>query len=82
MKQIQKILLILGIIFGLVLYLLVDAFLLAPRKVTVRYQTLTSDKIPQDLSNTKILFVSDIYYGNHMNQSRLQASGYNQSYLS
>ena len=47
MKQIQKILLILGIIFGLVLYLLVDAFLLAPRKVTaVSYthlgiQTLT-----------------------------------------
>ena len=72
MKQIQKILLILGIIFGLVLYLLVDAFLLAPRKFTVRYQTLTSDKIPQDLNNTKILYVSDIYYGNHMNQSRLQ----------
>ncbi|MBF1090648.1 MAG: metallophosphoesterase, partial [Solobacterium sp.] len=39
---------------------------------TVRYQTLTSNKIPQDLNNTKILYVSDIYYGNHMNQSRLQ----------
>ena len=72
MKQIQKILLILGIIFGLILYLLVDAFLLSPSKFTVRYQTLTSDKIPQDLNNTKILYVSDIYYGNHINQSRLQ----------
>ena len=72
MKQIQKILLILGIIFGLILYLLVDAFLLSPSKFTVRYQTLTSNKIPQDLNNTKILYVSDIYYGNHMNQSRLQ----------
>ena len=72
MKQIQKILLILGIIFGLILYLLVGAFLLSPSKFTVRYQTLTSNKIPQDLNNTKILYVSDIYYGNHMNQSRLQ----------
>lgn len=61
----------------LVLALIVAGFLfyaiyLSPEKVTLKYESISSTKIPDSLDNVTIGYFSDIYYLEFMDQERLQ----------
>ncbi len=71
-KPLQKIigLLIFLILLSSILYY--DAVSVAPTRFTVRYETIRSDSIPRQLDDVSILFISDIYYNQHMDEQRFQ----------
>lgn len=72
MKIWHKILLLVAtllIICGVFTY---DAFYSAPSRFDVRYETLESIYIPAQLSDTTILFFSDLDYGDYMDEERLE----------
>lgn len=56
---------------ALVLYTLYSAFFSAPKKITVRREVLSSDKIPSSMDGIEIVFFSDLEYGLFMDESRL-----------
>lgn len=71
MKKITKVLGIIVIILFLVIFLLVDSFFVAPARFVTRKETITDEKIPEQLNNMNILFFSDLKYGIFMNEERL-----------
>ena len=71
MKKITKVLGIIVIILFLVIFLLVDSFFVAPARFVTRKETITDEKIPEQLNNMNILFFSDLKYGIFMNEDRL-----------
>lgn len=71
MKKITKVLGIIVIILFLVIFLLVDSFFVAPARFITRKETITDEKIPEQLDNMNILFFSDLKYGIYMNEERL-----------
>lgn len=71
MKKITKVLGIIVIILVLVIFLLVDSFFVAPARFVTRKETITDEKIPEQLNNMNILFFSDLKYGIFMNEERL-----------
>lgn len=72
MKVIYKILIVLALIVGIVGALTYDAFYSAPTRYTVRYETLTSAAIPEQMDGISILFFSDLDYNKFMNEERLE----------
>lgn len=70
MKVWQKILLLFSILVFLVGGLYYDTFYVAPSRFRVRYETITSTKIPKQLNDVNILFFSDVHYNNFMNEER------------
>lgn len=40
-------------------------------RVNLSYQTISSSKIPEDMNDLKIAFISDIKYNEYMNKERL-----------
>ncbi len=71
MKKTTKILGIIVIILALVAFLLIDSFFVAPTRFTKRTETISSEKIPEQLDNMNIVFFSDLKYGTYMNEERL-----------
>ena len=71
MKIWQKILLLLGIILLLTGSMLYDAYYAAPKRITPRYVTLSSESIPEQLDEVTILFFSDLNYHHFFNKERL-----------
>ncbi len=71
MKKITKVLGIIVIILFLVIFLLVDSFFVAPARFVTRKETITDEKIPEQLNNMNILFFSDLKYGIFMDEDRL-----------
>ncbi len=71
MKKITKVLGIIVIILFLVIFLLVDSFFVAPARFVTRKETITDEKVPEQLDNMNILFFSDLKYGIYMNEDRL-----------
>lgn len=71
MKKITKVLGIIVIILFLVIFLLVDSFFVAPTRFVTRKETITDEKIPEQLNNMNILFFSDLKYGIFMDEDRL-----------
>lgn len=71
MKIVYKILLVLGLIIGICGALAYDAFYSAPTRYTVRYETLTSQAIPEQMDDISILFFSDLEYNHFMDETRL-----------
>ena len=71
MKIWQKI----GIVAGLLLFfggvLAYDAFFTAPKRWTIRTETISSIYIPSSLDDLDILFFSDLDYGRYMNAARM-----------
>ena len=72
MSILKKVLIVFTILVVLVASLAFDAFYSAPSRFTVRYETLESIYIPEGLSDTSILFFSDLKYGPFMKEQRLQ----------
>ncbi len=68
----KKIVLILAAIALLISLSAYDAFYSAPSRITVRYETLQSIYIPDQLDDVQILFFSDLKYGTYMDQERTQ----------
>ena len=72
MKQkILKVLIVLlsiAIIFAGILYY---AIYISPERVNIKYDTITSTKIPKSLDSVTIGYFSDVYYKSFMNEERL-----------
>ncbi|MBR4161980.1 MAG: metallophosphoesterase [Solobacterium sp.] len=73
MKPLTKILILLGLIGAIAGFLTYDAFNIAPKRYATRHETLSDEKIPQQLNDINILFFSDLEYGTFMNQERLDS---------
>ncbi len=71
MKILTKILLLLGIILLLASSMMYDAYYAAPKRITPRYVTLSSESIPAQLDEVTILFFSDLNYHHFFNRQRL-----------
>ena len=71
-KILIRILLILVLISGIGLSLYYDAWYAAPSRYGIRYETLSSVFIPDQMDNVSILFFSDLDYNRFMNKERLE----------
>ena len=49
-----------------------DSVKFAPSRFNIRREQLSSDKIPSQLDNVRILYFSDLKYGSYMDDERLQ----------
>ncbi len=49
-----------------------DAYFFATKRITVNYETLSSSKIPEDLSGMGIAVFGDLEYGEYLDQNRLK----------
>lgn len=70
-KIVYGILIVLFIIVFMALAMLYGAFYSAPSQFLVRYETLDSVFIPQQMDDVTILFFSDLDYGTFMDEKRL-----------
>lgn len=68
MKLLCGLLALVLIVAGFLFY----AIYISPEKLTIKYESITSNKIPTSLDNVTIGYFSDIYYLEFMNQERLQ----------
>ena len=68
-----RIFILLALITAIVFFLIMDANSFAPRRFTIRRQTLESETIPRDMDGMNILFFSDLEYGTFMDETRLAA---------
>lgn len=68
LKKVLVILLCLCILVGAIAF---DAFYSAPSRFVVRYETISSIYIPEDLNDMSVLFFSDLEYGEFMDENRL-----------
>ena len=71
MKKTTKILGIIVVLLSLTIFLLIDSFFVAPTRFTKRTESISSEKIPEQLDEMKILFFSDLKYGIFMDEDRL-----------
>ncbi len=71
MKHTTKILMGILVVIALILYTLYGAFFSAPKRITVRNEVLSSDKIPSSMDGVKITFFSDMEYGLFVDEERL-----------
>lgn len=72
MKIWQKILIVLTLLVFLIGGLYYDTFYVAPTRFTIRYETISSEKIPAQLNDINVLFFSDVHYNNFMTPERFQ----------
>ncbi len=70
MKVLHKIILILSILAALAAALVYDAFYASVNRYSVRYETLSSVAVPEQMNDVSILFFSDLDYGTFMNKER------------
>lgn len=71
MKLLHKVLLLFAILISVISLMAYDAFYSAPFRFTIRYETLSSIYIPEQMNDISILYFSDLDYGTFMDQSRL-----------
>lgn len=69
-KKIYLIILLLLFIFGAVFY--IDATMIEPNRLNIRYETLESSTIPEQLDGIKIVFFSDIHFGSLVDDKRFE----------
>ncbi len=72
MSVIKKIIIILLILTILTISLVYDSIYVAPSRFNVRYETLSNEKIPEQLNDINIVYFSDLHYGSNMHGTRLQ----------
>lgn len=70
-RLITRILLVLFLLIATIGALAYDSFYSAPTRYTVRYETLNSIYIPEQMNDVSLLFFSDIDYGTFMDKERL-----------
>ena len=71
MKILRKIIAISLILAVTIAALTYDAFFSAPKRFTVRYETLSSIYIPEQMNDISVLYFSDLDYGAFMDSARL-----------
>ena len=54
------------------LFLYLNVTVINPKTITIRRETMISDRIPASLNEIKIVFFSDIHYGKYVDQARLK----------
>lgn len=70
-NRLLKILLVLLIFFLIIAGILFYSIFIQVENVNVSYNTIQSDKIPEEMTDTTIAFISDIHYQSYMNHERL-----------
>lgn len=68
-KKISILILSIGLILLGMFY---DAYYVAPSRYRIRYETLSSQTIPEQLNDVTILYFSDLDYNKFMNEKRLE----------
>ncbi len=69
-KKIYLIALLLLFILGAVFY--IDATMIEPTRLNIRYESLESSAIPEQLDGIKIAYFSDIHYGSLMDEDQFK----------
>lgn len=72
MKISTKIILILCMVLLICGFAGFDAFYIAPSRFQIRYETLTSTSIPEQLNDVNLLYFSDLDYGEFMDATRAE----------
>ena len=73
MKKVIKILSILLLITCMIAGVVFYATFISVKNVNIVNTTITSSKIPDEMNDFKIAFISDIHYGSFMDEERLSA---------
>ncbi|MBQ9986965.1 MAG: metallophosphoesterase [Erysipelotrichales bacterium] len=63
---------ILAIVLLALLYIIIEAFALAPSRLTISYHTYYTDQISEDLDEFSIIFFSDLHLGTTYTSSNIQ----------
>lgn len=71
-KLLYRIALVLALLFTASFAMYYDAFHTAPSRFMVRYETLSSVFIPEQMNDVSILAFSDLKFGPFMDQKRLE----------
>ena len=72
MKRKLKLLIVITCVLAFLIVFTCDLYYRSAKRIRVRRETLSSEKIPEDLNGMKILFFSDLDYGEFMDESRLR----------
>ena len=72
MKKIIRQLKLLMLSTVIILIILVNAFLIQPNLLRVRYETICSEKIPESMNNYTIVFFSDLHYNKFTTKTRTE----------
>ena len=72
MKIVNKVILLFIVLASIVGGLFFDAYNNAPSRFTVRFETVSSTRIPEQLNNVNILYFSDLHFGLFMDVYRLE----------
>ncbi len=72
MKKLVRQIILLFLLSCLVAFLLLNAFIIQPNSLRLRYETISSPKIPKSLDNYTIVFFSDLHYNNFTTKARAQ----------
>ena len=71
-RKIRRLLTVLLILALFSISFIVYGIYVSVERLNINYETITSSKIPTDLNNLSIAFISDIHYNGFMNQKRLE----------
>ena len=72
-NPLMQIVILLAAIVGIILFLFVDSFEFAPKRITRRNETLADIRIPRQMDDVTILFFSDLEYGTFLKEERLDS---------
>lgn len=72
MKKLLKSLFLILFAISAMLFLYLNVTVINPKTITIRRETMISDRIPASLNEIKIVFFSDIHYGKYVDQARLK----------
>ena len=72
-NPLMQIVILLAAIVGIILFLFVDSFVFAPKRITRRNETLADIRIPRQMDDVTILFFSDLEYGTFLKEERLDS---------
>lgn len=68
----KKILIVTLSIAVVIAFIILDALIIEPSRITVRRENLESEKIPETMNGMQICYFSDLDYGLYVNEERLQ----------
>ncbi len=71
-NPLMQIFILLGTIVAIILFLILDSFVIAPKRITRRNETLSNLKIPRQMDGINMMFFSDLEYGTFLKESRLE----------
>ena len=69
MKKLLKSLFLILFAISAMLFLYLNVTVINPKTITIRRETMISDRIPASLNEIKIVFFSDIHYGKYVDQA-------------